>query len=313
MVNISVIMATYNRCASLKDTLNNLLVQEVAGSFDYEILVVDNNSKDKTKEVINSYLPGFKGKLKYLFELRQGKSYALNTAVKEAKGEIIAFCDDDVIVDPMWIFKIGKFFKEFDCDAMGGRVLPLYTAKTPSWVIKNKDLLVGPVVRHDYGEDIKLYDRSLMRAFLGSNMAIKSGILNELGFFRTDLGPGQGSTGEDTDIFERLQKAGAKIYYNGQASVLHPVPEERITFRYLIKYYFVLGKYYTKKNLAELVKDKPVCYFGVPRYLLKAAVVNLIKMISLIWNINKGLPFLIKMSIAFGEGFEYRKGIRKEI
>lgn len=309
---ISVIVCTYNRRESLKETLNSLLAQEINGSFNYEILVIDNNSKDKTKEAVGSYFLKFGGKLKYLFESRQGKSYALNTALKEANGEIIAFCDDDVIVDPNWLLSIAKCFNEFGCDAMGGRVLPLYPKNVPSWVKENKDLLVGPVVRHDYGEEVKIYDSSLMRAFIGSNMAVKSSYFSKIGLFRTDLGPGQGQTGEDTDIFNRLKAAGAKLYYNGPALVLHPISKERITYRFLVKYYFVLGKYYTKKDYEMLAKDNPVCYFGIPRYFLKTALVNLLKIVCFIGNTTRCLPYLINMSVAIGEGVEFRKTKQKE-
>lgn len=82
---ISIIISTYNRCESLKDTLDSLLNQEIDGSFDYEVIITDNNSKDKTKEVVESCKEKFNGRLRYLFEPQQGKSYALNRAIKESK------------------------------------------------------------------------------------------------------------------------------------------------------------------------------------------------------------------------------------
>lgn len=306
MNNISVIIATCNRGASLKETLNSILAQEVNNSFNYEILVVDNNSKDNTREIVESYFQAFAGKLKYLFESRQGKSYALNAGLAGAKGEIIAFCDDDVIVDPAWLFNIARCFNEYGCDALGGRVVPLYPQNVPSWVKENKDLLVGPVVRHDYGEEIKIYDGQLMRAFLGSNMAIRSSCFAKIGLFRTDLGPGQAQTGEDTDIFQRLKEAGAKLYYNGPALVFHPISKKRITYRFLIRYYFTLGKYYTKKDYEKLANAKPICYFGVPRFFVKTTLVNLLKMVYFFGDAAKCVRYLINMSVACGEGIEYR-------
>jgi len=80
---ISVIICTYNRCESLKDTLDSLLAQECDGTFNWEVIVVDNNSKDRTKEVVESYMHKFGGKLRYLFEPRQGKSHALNKEIKK--------------------------------------------------------------------------------------------------------------------------------------------------------------------------------------------------------------------------------------
>lgn len=95
MIIISVVIATYNRCEDLKQTLGSLQKQNLRGDVNYEIIIVDNNSKDKTKDVVESFVPSFQGKLKYLFEPRQGQPFAHNYGIKEAKGEIIVLTDDD--------------------------------------------------------------------------------------------------------------------------------------------------------------------------------------------------------------------------
>ena len=73
---ISIIIATYNRSQSLAQTLEDLLNQKLDDTFDYELIVVDNNSKDRTKETVTSFEPKFSGKLRYIFETQPGKPYS---------------------------------------------------------------------------------------------------------------------------------------------------------------------------------------------------------------------------------------------
>lgn len=86
---ISLIIPTYNRSAVVKEMLNCLAKQTLDGSFDYEIIGVDNNSQDDTRAGVESCIPQFAGKLKYLFEPRQGKVLALNLSIEASKGDII--------------------------------------------------------------------------------------------------------------------------------------------------------------------------------------------------------------------------------
>ena len=101
MLSVSVIVCTYNRSSVLADTLESFLHLRVPEGVGWELLVVDNNSKDQTREVVE----GFAGRLplRYLFEPRQGKTCALNLALKEAKGDLLLFTDDDVRLDPGWL------------------------------------------------------------------------------------------------------------------------------------------------------------------------------------------------------------------
>ncbi|MBF0490308.1 MAG: glycosyltransferase family 2 protein, partial [Candidatus Omnitrophica bacterium] len=94
----SIIISTYNRCDHLRTTLESMLLLQVDGSFEYEIIVINNNSQDQTDLIIKNLQLKFNNRLFYYHELRQGKSFALNTAIEKAKGEILIFTDDDVIV-----------------------------------------------------------------------------------------------------------------------------------------------------------------------------------------------------------------------
>jgi glycosyltransferase involved in cell wall biosynthesis len=173
---ISVIISTYNRCESLKDTLDSLLNQECNGSFDWEVIVVDNNSKDKTREVIDSYMPKFNGRLRYVFEPKQGLSYARNRGIKESEGEIIAFTEDDAIVDKEWLSNIYSTFMNYKCDVLFGKILLKWEGEPPRWLTKR---FYGNLGYLDYGNKLFFVDSDRYE-FFGGNLSIKKTVFQEI-------------------------------------------------------------------------------------------------------------------------------------
>jgi glucosyl-dolichyl phosphate glucuronosyltransferase len=102
-MNVTVVICTYNRCKSLAKTLKSVAVSELPESVEWEVLVVDNNSKDQTRAVVEEFCQRYPKRFRYLFEPQQGKSQALSASIRAAHGEILAFTDDDVIVEPAWL------------------------------------------------------------------------------------------------------------------------------------------------------------------------------------------------------------------
>ena len=316
MLTISVIIAAYNRSQQLSLVLDGLLEQATDGTFVFEAIVIDNNSKDATRQTVETYIPRFsseqiRGKclgLRYVFEPKQGKSIALNRGLHEAQGEIIAFTDDDVLVDPHWILNIMKCFNEKQCDCVGGRVVPIFPEKTPQWIRKHPVQLAGIVVISDYGEETKPYG-SPMDPFIGSNYAFKRRVFNEYGFFREDLGPGARAMGEDTEIINRLESAGKSLFYCGKAIVRHPVDLSRLRLKYISQWHIALGRY-AAQNEIKTGRQNFVYYFGVPRYLLKGviqdAVLLLINLFSRIHFYNRLRSFFRKIGMIL-EYRSYRK------
>lgn len=97
---ISVILCTYNRAESLRDTLRILAAQRLPHGVPCELLVVDNNSSDRTRHVVEETQAAFPWPLRYLFESRQGKTYAMNHGVRESRGDVIVLTDDDTLPEP---------------------------------------------------------------------------------------------------------------------------------------------------------------------------------------------------------------------
>jgi len=302
---ISVIICTYNRCESLCNTLDSLIRQKNI-DFEYEIIIVDNNSKDNTKEILYSYIQKFKLKLKYFFEYQQGLSYARNIGIKEAKGSILIFTDDDCILDENWLSNINKCFQNYNCDGIGGRILPLYPENTPKWIIDNKDLLGGPIVMFDYGELNLAYDSKTMFPFVGANLSFKKNCFDEFGLFSTNLGAGSGALGEDTDFFKRLEKAGKKLYYCGEALAWHPVEIKRTNLRYLAKWYISGGKWIARDE-SRTINNNLVYCMGIPRYLIRDIIEDSIFLFFNVFNKRRFLKKWKELFCDIGKFIEYKE------
>ena len=117
-LKVTVVIVTYNRAEMLKEALESLTTQS---RLPDEVLVVDNNSSDRTKAVAES----FKGRLNmsYVFEPVQGTSTARNTGIKHAQGDIIAYLDDDCIAEKDWLHYIEiPFLKDPAIGMVGGQI-----------------------------------------------------------------------------------------------------------------------------------------------------------------------------------------------
>lgn len=303
---LSVIVCTYNRPQLISGLLRSLFQQETDGSFNYEVLVVDNDPQGRAKGVILKSVPEFQDRLRYLHEPNRGKSNALNAGILAAKGDIVAFTDDDVIVDTKWLMSINQCFDQYDCDCIGGRVLPQYPENTPEWIKVNQDLLCGPIVYHDYGEEIKLYQKPMIE-FFGANMAFKRSVIQDKNLFRTDLGVGTGKLGEDTELFNRFLQNKKKIYYCGKALVWHPVELERTTLAYIARWNIALGRYRAIISENKTVTDDLVCYFGVPRYLVREMLRNAFGLAANILDKKEFLKHWISLFLDWGRAIEFKK------
>src|SRR3989338_4248986 len=170
-MKISVVIATYNRCESLIKTLQSIADQTGIDQADYEIIVVDNNSTDRTKEAVESLAKSFNSRITYLFEPRQGKTFAANRGIEQAKGQIIAMTDDDCVVDRNWLANIWKTFSTKNIDLLAGKVIAECDGAWPEWLDKTK--LHGPLAHHDKGD--KYFENDDVRKILvtGANMIFR--------------------------------------------------------------------------------------------------------------------------------------------
>src|SRR4051794_32553856 len=133
-LEVSVVLSTYNRGPLLEPALRSVLAQQQALTPPFELIVVDNNSTDGTRDIIQRIAAG-DPRVRYVFEAPQGLSHARNAGIREARAPFIAFTDDDVRAEPDWIAALLRAFRESpEVDFVGGRVLPIWPSPPPAWL-----------------------------------------------------------------------------------------------------------------------------------------------------------------------------------
>jgi len=211
-MKLSIIIASYNRAASLLQFVRELSHQVVPDNVDWEVVIVDNNSTDGTKSAIAPLVEEDSRRFKYLLESRQGKSMALNTGLRAATGEILVFTDDDCVPDPKWLATIAlEFASDPSLSVLGGRV-ELY------------DKQDQPVTIRNFPERTLIESRDQLFLFLiGANMSIRRKVLDAVGEFDPFLGPGSriGAVMEDLDLLYRVYRKKFKIVYSPDMLVYH--------------------------------------------------------------------------------------------
>jgi glycosyltransferase involved in cell wall biosynthesis len=150
-MNVSVVIGTYNRAHLLEGTLHALALQEAPDSLKWEIVVVDNNSRDTTALAVDAFSKTTAIPVRYVLETRQGLSHARNRGIREARGSVIAFTDDDVLPAADWVAQVHAAIDRWNASGVGGRILPRWEASPPDWLIGNPRLLDRLSIM-DFGE-----------------------------------------------------------------------------------------------------------------------------------------------------------------
>lgn len=239
MPSVSVVIPTYNRSDSLRDTLQSLRKQDVPANF-FEVIVVDNNSKDDTSATVEEAAALGPFKVHYLFESRQGISYARNSGIQKSQSPVIAFTDDDVLISPSWIQSLWNCFTETSAAAVGGRIERLWQCQRPAWY---QEEIGGALISQNLG-GVRIRWQWAQRHMVGANMAFRREVFSKWGYFREDLGRRGESLvgGEDRDMFQRLFRAGVSLYYEPQAIVYHKVEASRLSKDYMRRWFWNIGE-----------------------------------------------------------------------
>jgi len=257
-VDISVVLCTYNRADSLRRALESLNRQQLPSGLEREVLIVDNNSTDHTRAVAAetpSALP-----CRYIFEPRQGKSFALNTGLAAAKGDLIVFADDDLTMEKGWLAGLWRAAVAHpDCVGFGGRIVAVWSGPKPAWYCDSGPykLINGVVGSYDHGPETKEVG---MLPF-GANMAFRREVFAVHGGFNLDLGSKRLMRGEDTEFGRRVRNAGGRILYVGDATVYHPVGAAKMRRGYFQAWYFSYGRH---EVIVEPLPPDAVRLFRVP-------------------------------------------------
>lgn len=278
-MDITVVLCTYNRCKFLPTALNSAAASVLPGSVEWEILVVDNNSNDATREVVKDFCNRYPSRIRYLFEPKPGKSNALNAGIRDARGHITAFIDDDVRVEPDWLQKLTAPLQDRQWAGSGGRVVPEWFHPVPRWLKPQAWYATGPLVQFDLGDK----PGELFEPPFGTNMAFRKSVFEKCGGFLPELGPRPGSElrSEDTEFGARVLAAGERLRYEPSAIVHHPVPANRINKKFFLAWWYHKGG----ASIRQFGVRPGTKYYaaGVPLYLFR----NL-----LVWTLRWMLAFI---------------------
>jgi glycosyltransferase involved in cell wall biosynthesis len=262
-MKITVILCTYNRCHLLAETLESVAASTLPESVEWEVLVVDNNSSDQTHEVVEDFCRRYPGRFRYVFEPQQGLSCARNAGIRESQSEILAFTDDDIIVEPDWLWNLTSVLHAGEWAGAGGRIIPMWPGPLPSWLSTADPDIMGPYGEFNLGTEAG----PLRRPPYGANMAFRREVFEKYGDFRTDLGrSGSNLQGrEDIEFANRLLTLAEPLWYEPGAVVRHGVQQCRMEKKYVLRWWY----WYGRSEVAELgpppgkwlIKGVPLCLF----------------------------------------------------
>jgi len=238
MSQISGVVCTYNRCESLRETVASLTAQRLGEGLTLEIVVIDNNSTDHTPRIVQEAEKASRWPIRYVPEPVQGVAHARNRALESARGEYIAFVDDDALAEPTWAEAIARCFHDTGADLVGGKVEPLWLTERPGWL---SDELMGPIMAVDFGPQRKRCAGG--ETFLTTNCALRRAGIGRYGGFDASLGR-RGRRwigGEDVELCRRWLARGAHVVYEPAAVVKHKVEAARVTPEFYRRWFEDIG------------------------------------------------------------------------
>lgn len=225
-MSISIVICTYNRASYLKSCLLSLVNQSLSqAALEVEIVIVDNNSSDATKNVVEELQNQSRFPLRYIFEPQQGLSFARNAGIQASQFEIIAFLDDDAVALPDWLESILLTFSSTPSSVVCGPIDLNWESSKPSWLPESMFYFLGFL---SFGNTIRELTQPGESPF-GGNVAIKKDIFSQVGFFNPKLGRvgARLLDSEEIDLFSRVRKSGAKIWYCPSMKIRHAVAAAR--------------------------------------------------------------------------------------
>ncbi len=296
------VISAYNRAERLAEALERLLAQK-AGATRYEIVVADNNSTDRTREVIQAFAARSNGRVRYVFEGRQGVSFGRNTGVAASSAPIIAFTDDDMLMAPDWVANIQRAFAERPAiDYVGGKALPLWPDQPPRWLTPTH---WSPLALLDYGDEPMPIDAEHRRALITANFAIRRATFDRVGGFSplAQRTAGNLGTAEDHDLLLRLWRAGARGEYRPELLGWTEASRDRLTKNYHRRWRRGHGRCLALIRDEELEASTRGRLFDVPAHLFRQAAVDAAQCLINRLKGDEEIAFLRETRLWFFAGF----------
>jgi GT2 family glycosyltransferase len=261
MPDVSVVISTHNRREKLSRTLDSLLNQRVPEALRYEVVVVDNNCADGTRELVADYIRRYPAVIRYAFESRPGVSHGRNAGIRAARAAIVAFTDDDNVVARTWVDTIVRLMGQHPGIAgVGGRILPEWPVTPPEWLDRRH---WSPLAILDYGERPFHTSQRRPLCLLTANLAVRRDVLIRAGGFSADF-----LRCQDHELLLRLWRDGYRVLYAPELVTFAPIDPARLSRQYHRRWHERRGRYAARMRLEEAIDEqgrlrpKPV---GTPR------------------------------------------------
>jgi len=261
-LTLDVVVPTYNRSALLRKTIQSLLSAPVPEGLDVTIIVVDNNSKDDTRDVVLTMQAGAKLSVEYVQQPLQGLSHARNAGIGAGKGDLVGVIDDDEEVQEDWYKTVAREFGDPETQFIGGPYLPNCEIDLPDWLPPGYNGVIGIVEarpRQPFGE-------SFPGNLQGGNAVFRREVFERVGLYDVHLGrAGKGLLSEeDAEFYRRLLAAGLRGFHVPDLAIYHYIPATRLTRRYYRRWCFWRG---VSQGIADKKQRENVRYlFTIPRY-----------------------------------------------
>lgn len=271
--HICVCICTYKRPELLRQLLGKLEQQRTEDSFSYSIVVVDNDMHESARKTVETFAMNSVIPTRYLVEKQQNIALARNMGVKYAKGEFLAFIDDDEIPIDDWLQRMRLTILQYGVDGVLGPVKPIFEIPPPNWLIK-----------------AGVFDRPCDKtgAVIDWRKTGTGNVLARQGVFEAIEGPFNeqlGSGGEDTDFFRRATEAGMVFVWCEEAHAYEVVPVERTRLPFQLKRALMRGK----ASLASPAGDT----FGIIKSLAACAVYTMLLPVFLMMGRHIFVKYLI--------------------
>jgi glycosyltransferase involved in cell wall biosynthesis len=230
---VSVIVPTRNRARSLRLLLESF-EHLVPPPVPYEIVIADNGSDDETPRLLAQWRTA--GPARQVVRVMEpGKSRAVNAAIAASKGQLLAFTDDDVVAEPMWLAEVWDYFSRHDCFAAQGSVVwPPEAMNDPQ--------LYALLDRYRTIVHLDLPPDTVRTKLTGANMTIRRHTFGVVGLFNEKIGPGAAGLSEDNELADRIRAHGGWIGYMSRARVIHEIDRSRLTEEYFEEYHRRQGR-----------------------------------------------------------------------
>lgn len=295
-------MCTYNRGDLLGDAITSVLAQDPARTPAFELLVVDNNSTDGTRAIVER-LAADDRRLRYVHESRQGLSIARNTGVRETTAPYIAFTDDDIRAEPDWIAALVRTFEENPgADVGGGRVLPIWPVPPPAWLTRDH---WAPLALLDHGDAPFAITRDRPICLVGANLAFRRRVFETCGGFAAEfqrVKDGIGSL-EDHEFLLRLLRTGARGVYDPRIVVHAEVQASRMHRAYHRRWHTGHGHFHALLRSEHLEASRRGTFLGVPAHFYRQAAADVVGWVRAAAAGRQSAAFESELRLWFFSGF----------